>query len=33
VKAREVELKFAAGAYAAGQGGPGPAAGNGGLPL
>jgi hypothetical protein len=33
VKQREVELKFAAGAYAAGQGGPGPGVGNGGLPL
>jgi hypothetical protein len=34
VKQREVELKFAAGAYAAGQGGGGPPAlGNGGLPL
>jgi len=36
VKQREVELKFAAGAYAAGQGGPGtvaPALGNGGAPL
>jgi hypothetical protein len=32
VKQREVELKFAAGAYAAGQGGGGPAVGNGGLP-